>query len=52
MYTGFSQSCLRRADGDQHKADYLFDCGYWEYYFRVENYNKYMESKKPNAQAE
>jgi hypothetical protein len=49
MYDGIAESCLRRADGDQQKADYLYNCPYWEYYYRIMQYNRLMEKKKkPN----
>jgi len=35
------QSCLIRAEGKQGEADYLKDCGYWEYYYRALQHKKY-----------
>jgi hypothetical protein len=31
LYEKTNQSCLVRAQGDQQKADYLMNCGYFEY---------------------
>lgn len=39
-------SCLKRADGDQIRADKMQDKGYWEYYWDLENYNRYCEDLK------
>lgn len=38
-------SCLMRSDGDQQKADYLFNCNVFEYYYRVKNFNTFVEEK-------
>lgn len=42
-YAAFTDSCMRRAEGDQQKADYLFNCSYWEYYYRMMSHNQYVE---------
>lgn len=44
-------SCLKRAQGNQKEADYLSDCTWFEYYYRVAMYNIYcadleQENKK------
>lgn len=45
-----------RAEGDQQKADYLFNCSYFEYFWRLKGYNEYakemekrMKEKKPQT---
>jgi hypothetical protein len=43
LYEKTNQSCLVRAQGDQQKADYLMNCGYFEYYYRILQYNKYCD---------
>ena len=48
LYDNVADSCLRRAEGDQQKADYLFDCSYFEYYYRIRNYNRYIDFVKKN----
>lgn len=51
-YQSFAQSTLRRADGDQQKADYLMDCGYWEYFWRIVQYNQFIEAKNKQIEEE
>lgn len=46
LYLGFSDSCMSRAEGDKQKADYLFDCSWFEYYWRIVEYNRYQERVK------
>jgi hypothetical protein len=41
--SNYTDSCLRRAQGNQREADYLMDCGYFEYYYRVVKYNEYVK---------
>ncbi len=41
--SNYTDSCLRRAQGNQQAADYLMDCGYFEYYYRVVKYNEYVK---------
>jgi hypothetical protein len=45
----FTNSCLYRAEGNQEQADYLFNCSYFEYYYRMVAYNKYVERKNDEA---
>lgn len=37
---------MSRAEGDKQKADYLFDCSWFEYYWRIVEYNRYQERVK------
>lgn len=37
---------MSRADGDTAKADYLFDCGWFEYYYRIATFNRHQERVK------
>lgn len=41
----FNESALRRADGNQQKADYLLDCSYFEWYYRIAMYNNFVNWK-------
>lgn len=34
-----------RADGNQQQADYLEDCTYFDYYYRMMHYNEFVERK-------
>lgn len=51
LYDGVAMSCLKRAKGDQQKADYLFDCSYFEYYYRIMNFNQYVKETAPKKRA-
>jgi len=44
-YHGVVQSCLARAEGDQQQADYLANCTYFEYYYRILNYNEWLDKR-------
>jgi len=35
MYYNTYQSALRRADGKTSEADYIMNCGYFEFYERI-----------------
>lgn len=50
-YATFTNSCLYRADGNQQLADYLFDCSYFEYYYRMLGYNNYVKRKNEEIKA-
>lgn len=39
-------SCLNRAQGNQREADYLMDCTWFEYYWRLAMYNKHAAEVK------
>lgn len=34
-------SCIKRSQGNQKEADYLLDCTWFEYYYRIVIYNQY-----------
>lgn len=42
----FTSSCMTRAQGNQREADYLMDCGYFEYYWRIVQYNQYCKQQE------
>lgn len=50
-YAAFTNSCIYRANGDQRQADYLFDCSYFEYYYRMMAYNNYVKRKNDEVKA-
>jgi hypothetical protein len=39
----YIDNALKRTSGDYQKADWLLDCSYWEYYYRITRLNKYAE---------
>lgn len=48
----FNMSCIKRAQGVQKEADYLMDCSWFEYYYRIVVYNNYaheMEEEMKKA---
>lgn len=50
----FNMSCIKRAQGNQREADYLMDCSWFEYYYRIVVSNNYAheieeEIKKSKA---
>lgn len=46
LYSDIEQSCLDRAEGNQRDADYLQDCTYFEYFWRIVQYNTYAKRVK------
>lgn len=42
----YQDSCILRAQGDQEKADYLFNCSFTEYYGRIQLWNRYQQQQK------
>lgn len=51
VYESIGQSCLLRAEGDQTKADALYNCSYFEYYYRIEQYNKWAAAQKKELES-
>lgn len=45
----YSDSCMLRAEGDVVKSDYLFDTTYFNYFFRLLEYNRYVEEMDRRA---
>lgn len=45
-YMSFTSSCMTRAQGNQREADYLMDCSYFEYYWRIVQYNQYCKQQE------
>lgn len=43
LYFMYSDSCMSRAEGDSIQAERLFDTTYWDYYWRVLQYNRHCE---------
>lgn len=41
-----ANSCMIRAQGNQREADYLSDCSYFEYYWRIVQYNKWAKKQE------
>lgn len=42
-------SCIKRANGNQKEADYLLNCTWFEYYYRIVIYNKYSKELEDEA---
>lgn len=51
VYDSALQSALMRAEGKQIEADYLLDCGYFDYYYRCLQYKKYCDTVKAQVDA-
>lgn len=43
IYNNITDGALRRCSGDVEKADYLMNCTYFEYYWRLKGLNSYGE---------
>lgn len=45
VYDNVKASCLMRADGNQKDADYIEDCSYFDYYYRIIKYNEFVKNR-------
>lgn len=45
VFNNTAQSCIARAEGNQKEADYLSDCSYFDYYYRILNYNEWAKRR-------
>lgn len=43
LYINYSLDALSRAEGDQKLADYLMDCTFYEYYYRILTFKRYAD---------
>ena len=43
MYESFTLNALKISEGDQQKADYFLDTETFNYFYRLDNRNKYVD---------
>lgn len=51
IYDNIAQGLLSRADGDQEKADYLYNTSYFNYYYRLEQFQKWSDEQQKRIEA-
>jgi hypothetical protein len=44
-----AEGAMKRAEGVQRDADYLLDCNWFEYYWRIVSFNRYQEWVKEQS---
>ena len=42
----FNVPAMDMAGGDFQKADYILDCSYWEFHYRLEQFNAWNKREK------